>query len=228
MAMVAQNLPSVRAEFIRKTYMHLAGAVGLFIALEFVLFTTGIAQAMYGFIAGSRFMWLGVLGAFMVLGWLARSLTSNRDEHTQYMGLGLYVLAEAVIIAPMIYIAATFAGPEVIPTAGLLTLFLFGGLTLIVFTTRKDFSFLGGILQVAGLVALGIILCSVLFGFSLGLFFSAAMVIFAGAAILYDTSNVMHHYAPGQHVAAALQLFASIALMFWYILRIVMSLSSRN
>ncbi|MGL5879366.1 MAG: Bax inhibitor-1/YccA family protein, partial [Xenococcaceae cyanobacterium] len=114
------------------------------------------------------------------------------------------------------------------PTAGLLTLLLFGGITMVAFTTRKDFSFLGGILKIGGFVALGLILCSIIFGFSLGLIFSAIMVVFAGAAILYDTSNVMHHYSTNQYVAASLQLFASVALLFWYILRIVMTLSSRR
>jgi uncharacterized protein len=87
---------------------------------------------------------------------------------------------------------------------------------------------LGGILKIAGFVALGLILCSIIFGFSLGLFFSFVMVVFASAAILYDTSKVMHHYAPHQYVAASLELFASVALLFWYVLRIVMALSSRR
>jgi FtsH-binding integral membrane protein len=144
------------------------------------------------------------------------------------LGLGLYVIGQALIFAPLLYIAAYFSDPSVIPTAAVLTLALFGGLTLIALTTRKDFSFLGGILQIAGFVALGLIVCSVLFGFSLGLIFSVAMVIFAGAAILYDTSNILHHYDTRHYVAASLELFASVALLFWYILRILMSLSSRN
>jgi uncharacterized protein len=228
MLSVAQSRPSERAEFIQKTYTHLAGAIAAFAALETFLFISGIAQVMFNFIASSRFMWLGVIAGFSLLGWLARSLTANRSGQTQYLGLAVYIVAQAVIFAPLIFIAATFGGPSVIPTAGLLTLFLFGGLTLIVFTTKKDFSFLGGILKVAGLVALGLIVCSVIFGFQLGLLFSAAMVIFAGAAILYDTSKVMHHYEPGQHVAASLELFASVALLFWHILQIVLSMSSRN
>jgi uncharacterized protein len=228
MLSVAQSRPSVRAEFIQQTYTHLAGAVAAFIALETFLFVSGIAQAIFGVLSASRFMWLGVIGAFALLGWLARSLTENRSSQTQYIGLGVYVVAEAVIFAPLIFIAATFGGPSVIPTAGLLTLFLFGGLTLIAFTTKKDFSFLGGILKVAGMVALGLIVCSVIFGFQLGLLFSGAMVIFAGAAILFDTSKVMYHYEPGQHVAASLELFASVALLFWYVLQIVLSMSSRN
>ena len=62
-----------------------------------------------------------------------------------------------------------------------------------------------------------------IFGFQLGTWFSVAMVGFAGAAILYDTSNVLHHHPEDRYVGAACQLFASVALMFWYILRIFMS-----
>ena len=74
-----------------------------------------------------------------------------------------------------------------------------------------------------GIVALVLIVAGVLFGFNLGTFFSIAMVAFAGAAILYDTSNVLHHYPEDRYVGAALQLFASVALMLWYVLRIFMS-----
>jgi FtsH-binding integral membrane protein len=106
----------------------------------------------------------------------------------------------------------------------LLTLLLFGGLTAIAFTTKRDFSFLRGFLTVGGFVALGLILCSAILGFTLGLLFSGAMVIFALATILDDTSKVMHHYSTTQHVAAALELFASVALLFWYVLRVVMAM----
>jgi uncharacterized protein len=229
MVTVAQSRPSERAVFIQRTYTHLAGAVGAFIVVEFLLFQLGIAQAMFNFVAGSRFTWLAILGGFALLGWMARSLTAKADSvETQYAGLGIYVIAEALIFAPILYIAAFFSSPDVIPTAGILTLLLFGGLTTVAFTTRKDFSFLGSILKVGGFVALGLILCSVIFSFSLGLVFSGAMVIFAAVAILYDTSKVIHHYSTNQHVAASLELFASVALLFWYILQIVMSLSSRN
>jgi FtsH-binding integral membrane protein len=225
---VAQSRPAVRAEFIRQTYTHLAAAVAIFIAVEFLLFVSGIAEAIFNLVTSHRLMWLGVLGGFAVLGWLARSLTSETSESTQYVGLGIYILAEALIFAPLIFIAATFGGPTVIPTAGVLTLFLFAGLTLIAFTTQKDFTVLGGILKVGGMVALGLIVCSVIFGFQLGLLFSAAMVIFAGAAILHDTSKILYHYAPGQHVAAALELFASVALLLWYVIRIVLAFTSRD
>ncbi|MBD2181533.1 MULTISPECIES: Bax inhibitor-1 family protein [Oscillatoriophycideae] len=228
MLTVAQARPNERAKFIQQTYTHLAGAVGAFIVVEFLLFQTGIAGVLFRFVAASRFSWLAFLGAFALLGWLSRELAAKADSvETQYTGLGIYVVAEALIFAPLLYIAAFFSSPDVIPTAAILTLFLFGGLTTVAFTTRQDFTFLGGILKIAAFVALGLILCSIMFGFTLGLFFSVAMVVFASAAILYDTSNVIHHYSTHQYVAASLELFASVALLFWYVLQIVMSLSRR-
>jgi hypothetical protein len=120
------------------------------------------------------------------------------------------------------------ADPSAIPIAGILTLLLFGGLTAIAFTTGKDFTFLGGALKVGGCIALGLIICSAIFGFTLGLFFAVIMVGFAACSILYDTFKVMHHYNSSQYVAASLELFASVVLLFWDILRIVIALTSRR
>ena len=97
------------------------------------------------------------------------------------------------------------------------------GLTAVALITRKDFSFLRGILVWGGILAIVAIVAAVLFGFELGTWFSVAMIGFAGAAVLYDTSNILHHYPEDRYVAASLQLFASIALMFWYVLRLFMS-----
>ena len=69
-------------------------------------------------------------------------------------------------------------------------------MTYIAFTTRRDFSFLGNILSLGGFVALGVIVASMLFGLSLGVFFAGLMVAYAGAAILYNTSNIMHSIVP--------------------------------
>ncbi|MGK7928536.1 MAG: Bax inhibitor-1 family protein [Spirulina sp.] len=229
MITVAQAPPNERAQFIQKTYTHLAGAVGAFIALEFLFFQTGIARLMTQLAFSSRFSWLAILGGFALLGWMSRGLTARADEpNVQYAGLGLYVVGEALLFAPLLYIAVTFSDPTVLPTAGILTLLMFGGLTAIAFTSGKDFTFLGGILKLGGFVALGLIICSVIFGFTLGLLFSVVMVVFASAAILYDTSKIMNHYSTRHYVAASLELFASVALLFWYILRIVMALSSRR
>jgi FtsH-binding integral membrane protein len=170
-----------------------------------------------------------VLGAFMGISYLAdKWARSDASVGMQYAGLGLYVAGEAIIFVPLLYVASNMAGGGVIESAGILTLLLFTGLTFTVFTTRKDFSMLGSFLSISCFVALGIIVVSIIFGFSLGLLFSAFMVIVAGASILYNTSNVLLRYNTTQHVAAALSLFASVALLFWYILRIFMGGSRRS
>jgi FtsH-binding integral membrane protein len=220
----AQASVTDRAGFIVRTYLHLVGAIFAFVFLEAGLFLSGAAQQISETILMTgRFGWLVVLGAFMAVSWLAdRWARSDVSIGMQYAGLGLYVVAEAVIFLPILYLAVML-DPTAIPTAGLVTLVLFGGLTGIVFLTRHDFSFLRGILGVVGLGAMGIIVASAIFGFSLGVLFSGAMVVFAGGYILYNTSNVLHHYRTDQHVAAALTLFASVALLFWYVLRIFLA-----
>ena len=228
MYVVAKEQPQERAEFIKKTYTHLAGAVGTFILLETFLIQSGIAASVTQVLTGSRFSWLAILAGFSLLGWLSRGLAGRADSISlQYGGLGLYVVAEAFLFAPLIYIASSMYDPTIVPTAGILTSLMFAGLTAVAFTTGKDFTFLGGALKIGGFVALRIIICSAIFGFTLGLFFSVLMVGFAMAAILYDTSKIMLHYSKDQYVAASLELFASVALLFWYVLRILMSMSRR-
>lgn len=213
---------SERAMFIRRTYLHLAAAILAFVALETILLhTPGIAGFVRLMTGGMG--WLVTLGAFMGVSWLAdRWARSDASPASQYMGLGLFVVAEAVIFLPLMFIAASYSDPEVIPMAGIITGLLFAGLTATAFITRRDFSFLGGILTVCGFIALGVIVCSILFGFTLGLLFAAIMVFFAGGSILYTTSNIIHHYRTDQHVAAALALFSGVMLLLWYVLRIVM------
>jgi FtsH-binding integral membrane protein len=213
-----------RTDFIKKTYLHLAGAVMAFVAVEAALLNSPALEPLAMKMMGN---WWLVLLAFMGVSWLASSWAqSSTSQGMQYLGLGLYVVAEAVIMLPLLYFAKNI--PGAIPSAGLITAVVFGGLTAIVFMTGTDFSFLKTGLCVAGFAAMGIIIASMIFGFNLGILFSGIMVLFACGYILYDTSNIMHHYRIGQHVAASLALFASVALLFWYILRIVMSLSSRD
>ncbi|MCH2064484.1 MAG: Bax inhibitor-1 family protein [Roseibacillus sp.] len=230
---VAAAPEDVRATFIRRTYGHLAAAIGAFVLIECALFQIpGIETKVMGALAQSPYSWLIVLVGFMVVSWLANkwALTST-SKGMQYAGLSLYVVAQAVIFLPMLLLAASprFLGaPEIIGQAAIITGFMFAGLTLIAFTTRKDFSFLGGIIKVGFLVALGIIVLSIFMGFSLGLFFSGAMVLLASASILWSTSNIIHHYGTEQYVAASLGLFASVALLFWYVLRILMILKGND
>ncbi|MDA7876854.1 Bax inhibitor-1 family protein [Akkermansiaceae bacterium] len=221
-----------RAAFIRRTYAHLAGSIAAFIILEAMLFSIpNIEYTVFSLLGKSSYSWLIVLGLFMFVSHLATKwANSSVSKTTQYLGLGLFIVAEAIIFLPLLLQATLFTGSsDLLAKAGVITIGLVAGITLIAFTTKKDFSFLGGILKVGGFVAIGVIVASTFIqGFNLGLWFSAIMVVFAGGSILHQTSNIIHHYRPDQHVAASLGLFASVALLFWYVLRILMSLTGRD
>jgi FtsH-binding integral membrane protein len=212
-----------RSSFITKTYLHLAGAIGLFVCLEAVLLNTPLAKTLVETMLGGRYSWLIVIGLFMFVSYIAQNWAQSATSiGMQYMGLGLYVVAQAIIFTPLLFIANRI-DPQIILSAGVATLGLLGVLTAVVFITRKDFSFLRGILMFGSFAAMGFILVAILFGFSLGPMFTYAMIALSCGYILYDTSNILHHYRIGQHVAAALALFASVALLFWYILQLFLS-----
>ena len=171
-----------------------------------------------------RWSWLIVLGAFMGVSWLARSWAeSDTSRAMQYAGLSLYVVAEALIFLPLMAFS-TMVDPALPMYAGVITAVIFGSITAFAFITKSDFSGIGRFLFLAGMGALAMVVVGAVMGFSLGLWFSGLMVLLAGGYILYDTSNVMHHYRTDQHVAASLALFASVALLLWYVVRILMSL----
>ena len=208
-----------RARFVARVYSHVFGAIVAFTAIEVFLFVTGLAQMIASAMLGTT--WLVILGAFTLVGWLASRVAHQAvTRPMQYAALAGFVVAEAIVFVPLLYIAQYYA-PGVIQSAAVVTLLGFAGLTAIGFLTRRDFSFLGAGLRWAGVLALLLIVASVLFGFELGTFFSVAMVGLAGASILYDTSNVLLHYPEDRYVGASLQLFASVALMFWYVLRLM-------
>ncbi len=222
----AEAAPADRAAFIRKTYLLLAFAILAFIGVEAFFFASGIANVIASVLfSGGALGWLVVLGMFMGISFLAnRWAVSETSKATQYVGLLLFIVAEAVIFVPLILISTSVSGDTtVLLKAGITTIGLFLGITMTVFITRTDFSFLGPILAIGGFAALGFIVASAIFGFSLGSVFAFVMVAFAGTAILYETSNVLHRFNTQQHVAASLTLFASVALLFWYILTIFSS-----
>jgi hypothetical protein len=209
-----------RSVFITRTYSHVVGGILGFILVELALFESGFAEQIARFMLG--FNWMLILGAFMVTGWLAsRTARTSSSIGMQYFAYAAYVVAEALIFVPLLYIADAKA-PGTIDSATLVTALGAGGLMFVAHRTRKDFSFLRAILMWGGVLALVAIIGGAVFGFQLGTWFSVLMIGFAGAAVLYDTSNIIHHYPEDRYVAAAMQLFASIALMFWYVLSFMM------
>ncbi len=209
-----------RSDFIWKCYAHVVVAILAFAAIEVYFFSSGIAERIAAPMLNN---WLFVLGGFMLVSWGATHVAHRiESKNAQYAAFAAFIFIEALIFAPMLYIAA-ISQPGVIDSAAGVTILGCVGLIATAMITRKDFSFLRGMLTWMFFLAMAGIIGSLIFGFHLGTWFSVAMIGFAGAAILYDTSNIMHHYPQDRYVAASMALFASIALMFWYILRLFMS-----
>lgn len=211
-----------QAEFYKKTYTHVALAILAFIGVEALLLRVVPEELIFSMISG-RFVWMFLLGLFWLGSSMSTNLVFNPSIQKQYLGLGFYILLEAIIFLPMIAIANVYAENGVIMQAAMITLFMFTGLTAVVLFTKTDFSFLRTAVTVGGFVALGAIAAGAIFGFDLGLWFSVAMVALATGSILYQTHQIKEQFMTHQYVGAALQLFSSIMLLFWYVLRILMS-----
>ncbi|MEN9362501.1 MAG: hypothetical protein RL095_4036 [Verrucomicrobiota bacterium] len=218
--------PEERAAFIRRTYLHLTAAIGLFALGEVIAFKIGFAAQWFIFVCGlGKAGWLLMVAMIVGAGWVAEKMAKSGNRKIEYAGLGIYIIGEIIIFIPILLIATSFCPPSVLYQAIVITLALVGGLSTVVFATRQDFSFLGSILAVTGMLAFGTVICGIFFGFNLGLVFASLMLVFASGCILYTTSKILHYYPVDGHVGASLELFAAVMLMFWYVLRILMILS---
>ncbi len=221
---LAQATDADRVAFYKKTYSHVAGGVLVFIIFEYLLLqSTAIVEFALSMLQGWR--WLIMLGGFMLATNYAEStVMKTTNKNVQYMGYALYIFAEAFIFVPLIYIALSYTQSfDMLNQAAIVTLSLFTGISAIVFITKKDFSFLRAGLTVGFFIAIGLILAGVLFGFDLGLWFSVGMCVLAAGSILYQTSNLVHKYGTEDYIPAALGLFASLMLLFWYVIQIFLS-----
>jgi FtsH-binding integral membrane protein len=217
---------TTRGEFVIRVYQHLLAAVVAFVAFEALLFNLGLAEPLYDLVFGSSGTWLLVLGGFMIVSWLATSAAHDiLNPSRQYLGLFGLAAAEALIFAPFLYWIfndpSRASGATTVGAAAVITAMGFAGLSAVAFTTRRDLSFLRPMLMWGGICALVLIFAALLFGLDLGVWFSLGMIALAGASILYQTQTMLRRYPSEAYVGAAVQLFASVMLLFWYVLRLV-------
>ena len=215
---------AARGTFITRVYQHLLVALGAFILFEALLFNLGVAEAMWDFFATNGAAWLLLLGGFMIVNWLATTAAHDVLEPSrQYAGLFATAAAQALIFAPFLYYFFEVQpnGDSTVVAAALITAAGFAGLTAVAFVTRRDLSFIRPLLLWGGVSALVLILAAVVFGLTLGIWFSVAMIALAGGSILYTTQTIIRRYPAEAYVGASVQLFASVMLLFWYVLRLL-------
>lgn len=220
---VAQLDADSRADYMVKVYQHLVAAIVAFMAFETLLFATGAAEGIYNMVYGSGGVWLLVLGGFMVVNWLATAAAHDlANPGRQYGGLFALAGAEALIFAPFLWYVFNEGGggTATVASAAVITALGFTGLTIVGLVTRRDLSFMRPLLLWAGVMSLVLIVAAVLFGLELGVWFTLGMIALAGGAIIYQTQTIMRHYPQEAYVGASIQLFASVMLLFWYVLRL--------
>jgi FtsH-binding integral membrane protein len=224
---------SDRVAFLRKTYGLLGVSLIAWAAATaaFFRYLPETSFKISRWALSGNLNWLVVIGLLMVSGIVAQKLArSETSRGLQLLGLGIEVAAWTVLLQPMLWILFIKFQPNgayaILGQSTVTTLMIFGGLTATVFITKKDFSFLRGVITVGMFAAMGVILASMLFGFSLGMVFVGAMIALLSLKILYDTSILMHHFPPTHYVSAALMLFSTVATLFWYVLQLFMRLRS--
>ena len=205
LAPVATASVEERSQFIWKVYAHVVGGILALVAIEAYILTSGMVNGLISLMYGSPILtFFAFVGSTMAAQSVARSAQSTT---VQYAAFAAYVGIFAVFIAPAIYYAE-MKQPGVVATAMI---------------TRKDFSFLRGIVTWGFMLALVAIAASMFLGFQWGQWFSVAMIGLLGAAILYQTGEIMRTYPTNRYVSAALELFGSIALLFLWILRFMLN-----
>ncbi|MCF6189415.1 MAG: Bax inhibitor-1 family protein [Cocleimonas sp.] len=221
---VANAAESERASFIKRTYLHVAGALGTLALLEYLLISSGVGSGYMQTIVSLPFYHIGAFVLFMIIATVANKWAhSGVSRELQYVGLGVYVTTLALYFLPVLYIASS-KYPGIITHAFLVTSALVAGITFTAFTSKVNFSFLGKYLKVGLFVLIGVVISGWLFGFSLGLWLTGAAMLIFGGFVLYDTSNIIHEYHTEQYVGASLALSSSIAFLFIYVVQFFMGM----
>jgi uncharacterized protein len=218
---------SDRVAFLRKSYGLLGVSLIAWAAASAALFRYAPETSLSWSKWALNGHWLIVVGLLMVSGMVAQWLAkSNTSRAIQLLGLGVEVAAWTFLLQPILWIGFfKFPGSfgAMLAQGTVATLAIFAGLTATVFITKKDFSFLRGVITIGMFAAIGIILASMLFGFTLGLLFIGAMIVLLSLKILYDTSLMLNYFPPTHYVSAALMLFSTVATLFWYIINLLMA-----
>ncbi len=220
------------ASFYRKTYGLVALAFAGFAGLLYTFFNlTPVAEifmttlgAMFKSLGG--FTWLIVMLGFWAGTYFAQKLASNRaSRESQYAGLALYVLLEALIFIPLIAIVAvtTKGHPDdiLLPACGL-TGALVLGLTLAVQLTQVDFSFLRIVITIGSICAIGAVIMFTIMGINPGTWFALAMILLMATVILYQTHVIKNQCSTEDYVIAAFILFSAFVTLLWYVIQFFM------
>jgi modulator of FtsH protease len=212
----AQASLTERLSFIRKVY-------GLFFAAT--LFAIG--GVLLGFSNVPLMAFAVEHPIIMLIAMIGGVMGATAVRHKPGINLAAlfgFTTLTGVIISPLLYIIS-FKNPASILEAGILTVGIFGGLTAYVFISKRDFSFMRGLLVTGLIIVILTGLLNILIIGSSALYFAGAvatLLLFSGF-VLYDTSNIIRRYPTNEYVAGALALYLDAFNIFLALLRILNS-----
>ena len=225
---VAQTSVDERLAFIKRIYGWMAAALVVACAGAAIAIKSGIALAI---------LKSGFVGSIlMIVGWIGLAYVAQKVRHVPtwnvlaYAGYALFtgfVISNIVLLAMKFGAATTGNEFTYVLMALGSTVLVFGTLTVYAMTTKKDFSFLGGMLWVALVVLIvgglvNMFVQSLGFGILLA---SVGVLVFSGF-ILYDTQKILRTYPSNEHVAASMTLFLNFVLLFVEILRLILLIAA--
>lgn len=204
-------------KLIRNTYTLLS------ITLLFSALMAGLAMTMQVSHGVSLFT---LIGAFALI-WLVLPRTANSAA-----GIGVVFAITGLLgfgLGPMLnsYLALQ-NGSQIIMVAfgGTATIFL--GLSGYALVTRKNFSFLGGMLFVGMLMVLVAALANIFMEIpALSLAISSIVILIMSGFILYDTSRIVNG-GETNYVMATVGLYLSIYNIFVHLLHLLSAFSGRD
>ncbi len=216
MSMISGSISSPQSQalatskLIRNTYTLLS------MTLLFSAATAGIAMVLNMPPLGPIMTLVGFFGLFFITHKLANSAWGLLSVFalTGFMGMTL---------GPIInmYLTVIPNGSQVVMMAMGGTGVIFLGLSAYVLTTRKDFSFMGGMLFVGVLVAFFAGIAAMIFSMpGLSLAVSAMFILLMSGMILFNTSQLVHGHETN-YIIATIGLYLTIYNLFLSLLHIL-------
>ncbi len=139
---------------------------------------------------------------------------------TGFIGFAIGPLLNAIM--------RTSAGSDMVMQALGGTAIIFLGLSGYALVSRKDFSFLSGFLMAGSIILILAVVASLFLHMTaLNLAINAGFMLFASAAILFQTSAIIHG-GERNYILATITLFASIYNLFMSLLQLMMAFSGGN
>jgi len=216
------TLTGDRAETIKKTYLLL----GLSVAGAYC---GGYLAAQSDFLVGLFSGWIGWIMAMLLLNLIPRVAMAAR--HNPVLGVTALVgdgFVSGLVLAPILRFASLYA-PGTIQIAMLMTLVVFGAVTLFVMSSGRTFSAPRGLMiGISISIVAAIVLNAFLNIGLLGILIAAGIGILGVCILVYATSDVLNNPAADSPIPGALILFAGLFNVFVAILNILLRMNRRR